>query len=60
MTSDLMTAEEAAEYLNVEVQTLAVWRCHKTYDLPYIKVGRRIRYRKADLDAWIESRRVVN
>ena len=54
----LLTRTEAAEYLNVKPQTLAVW-VHRGVPGPaYVKVGRSVRYRKSDLDAWIESRTV--
>ena len=58
-TNRLLSAEEAAEYLNVRVQTLAVWRSCKRYpDLFYIKVGNAVKYRQSDLDRWLESRTV--
>ena len=52
----LLSDPEAAELLCVTPQTLAVWRCKKRYNLPYIKVGRKVRYREADLLAWLDSR----
>lgn len=57
-TSPLMSAAQAAAYLSVEVATLSVWRCTARYGLPYLKIGRLVRYRKADLDAFLEARRV--
>ena len=42
--------------LGIETSTLAVWRSTKRYALPYIKVGRLIRYRESDVEAFIESR----
>ena len=58
-TAGRMTTVEAAEYLGVRAQTLAVWRCAKRYpELPYIKVGQHVRYRQSDLDKWLESRTV--
>ncbi len=56
--SDLLTREQAAEYLGVTARTLAVWACVKRYDLPYVKVGRLVKYRLADLDAFIARRTV--
>lgn len=53
---DLRTRVQAAEYLGVATQTLAVWASTGRYDLPFIKVGRLAKYRQADLDAWLESR----
>jgi excisionase family DNA binding protein len=57
-TPDRLNEEQAAEYLGVAEQTLQNWRCRKRYNLPYIRVGRLIRYRKVDLDKWLESRLV--
>ncbi len=50
------TPKEAAEYLDVGVDTLSVWRCTGRYGIPFIKVGRLVRYRKSDLDAFLTRR----
>jgi hypothetical protein len=52
----LLTREEAAEFLNIKPQTLAVWHTTRRYKLPVVKVGRSVRYRMADLVRFIESR----
>lgn len=52
----LMTPEEVAEYLGLEVETLNVWRCTKRYNLPYTKIGRLVRYRAEDVEAFVASR----
>jgi excisionase family DNA binding protein len=52
----LMTPAEAAQMLGISVDTLAVWRCKKRYNLPYVKVGRSVKYRETDLLKFIESR----
>jgi hypothetical protein len=44
-----LTEDEAAEFLKIKPQTLAVWRCNRRQNLPYLKIGRLIRYRLADL-----------
>lgn len=58
MMSDdqLLNSKQAADYLGIAVETLNVWRCTKRYDLPYIKVGRLVKYRQSALDAFLESR----
>jgi excisionase family DNA binding protein len=56
--SDLLTREQAAQYLGLKPQTLSVWACTKRYGLPYLKVGSLARYRRSDLDAWLQSRTV--
>jgi predicted DNA-binding transcriptional regulator AlpA len=55
----LLSRKEAAEFLGVRQDTLAVWKCNNTYDLPVVKVGRLARYRYSDLLDFIE-RRTVN
>ena len=40
------------------ILTLADWRC-KGIGPAYIKVGRLVRYRQSDLDAWLQSRVVA-
>jgi excisionase family DNA binding protein len=55
---ELLTREEAAEYLGVKVQTLAIWATTKRYNLPMVKVGRLCKYRREDLDKWLASRTV--
>jgi|GEM_PF-6305131 len=37
--SELLTRREAAAYLGVSEQTLAIWKCTGRYNLPYIKIG---------------------
>lgn len=51
--SELLSRREAAAYLGVAEQTLAVWKCTKRYDLPYVKIGKLVKYRLADLDEFI-------
>lgn len=57
--SDLISAEEAAQFLGVSVGTLSVWRSTKRYSLPFVKVGHLVRYKVCHLKQFIESR-VVN
>ena len=52
----LLTPAEAAVILRVKPHTLAVWRCEKRYDLPYVKSGSRVGYRVCDLEQFIERR----
>jgi excisionase family DNA binding protein len=50
--------DPAAAHLGVEGHTLEVWRSTGRYLIPYIKVGRRVKYRRSALDKWLESRTV--
>ena len=56
----LLTEDETAELLATKPQTLSVWRVTKRYPLPYVKVGRNVRYKLSDVMAFIESRTVGN
>ena len=53
---DLVTPNWVADKLEVTTKTLAVWRCEGRYNLPYIKVGRLVRYRRSDVLAFLASR----
>lgn len=52
--SELLSRRAAAVYLGVSETTLAIWKCSGRYSLPVIKVGRLAKYRRADLDAFLE------
>ncbi len=49
----LLTVEELADYLVVPVATLYQWR-YRREGPPGFRVGRYIRYRRTDVEAWIE------
>ena len=55
--SQYLSRREAATYLGVKEGTLAVWASTRRYDLPFVKVGRLVRYLRSDLDLWLKSRR---
>ena len=50
----LLTRKEAAEVLDCKESTLALWKCTKRYPLPYVKIGKNVRYRLSDLKKFIE------
>ena len=55
-TNQLLTRTEAAEMLGVRPQTLAAWAHHGRYKLPFVKVGRCVRYSREALDQWTQDR----
>ncbi len=55
---ELLPPTDAAAFLGVTVGTMEVWRCVRRYPLPYVKIGRKVMYRRADLLAFIDSRTV--
>lgn len=46
----LLTPQDVAHRLGVSTTTLSSWRSTKRYPLAYVKVGRLIRYRLADVE----------
>ncbi len=56
--SDLLSRKEAAAYLGVTPETLAVWHCTKRYQLAVVKIGRLCKYKRSDLDAFIANRTI--
>lgn len=54
--NDLMGEKEAADFLGVTQGTLQVWRSTGRYAIPFVKVGRLVKYRRSSLQQWIESR----
>ncbi len=53
---ELLDEHAAAAFLDVSPGTLSVWRSTGRYALPFVKIGRKVRYRRADLAEWLESR----
>lgn len=58
--TDLVDETEAADILDVVPGTLQVWRSTGRYSIPFIKVGRKVRYSRTALNAWLESRTRVS
>lgn len=56
--SPLVGRQQAADYLGVNANTLAVWASTKRYQLPFVKIGRLVKYRLVDLDMFIATRTV--
>jgi excisionase family DNA binding protein len=54
--TELLTDAEAAKILHVSAGTLSVWRSTGRYRLPFVKIGRKVFYKRSDIDAWIEKR----
>lgn len=57
----LLTEASAARYLNLSVGLLKASRLTRPRcdGPPYIRVGRAVRYSLADLNAWLDARRVT-
>jgi excisionase family DNA binding protein len=55
MEETFLTTEEVLEYLQVNLRT--VYRLIKAGKIPAVRVGRQWRFRKRDIDAWLDSQR---
>ncbi|HRZ07459.1 MAG TPA: helix-turn-helix domain-containing protein [Candidatus Competibacteraceae bacterium] len=54
-----MDGKNAAAYLGLSIKSLAIMRSLGTGPA-FFKLGGRCFYRRADLDSWVESRRVTS
>jgi excisionase family DNA binding protein len=51
----LLSAQRLADYLEVPLATIYAWR-HRHQGPPGLRIGRHLRFRRTDVDAWIEDR----
>ncbi len=58
-TPPTLRTPDAAAYLNVQPATLEQWRWNGKGPR-FVKLGRAVRYRQADLDAFLEARVFAN
>jgi excisionase family DNA binding protein len=55
VAQEILTAAETAEYLRVPLKTLYAWR-HRGSAPQAFRAGRHLRFRRSDLDSWLEER----
>lgn len=53
-SKEWQSPEEVAEEFGIPVGTVYAWRYKGTGPRGY-KIGRHVRYKRADLDAWLEA-----
>jgi excisionase family DNA binding protein len=56
MAEELLTQKQLADELQVSLRTLERWR-QEGSGPAFIRVGRSPRYRRSDIDAWLERQR---
>lgn len=54
---ELLSSAAAAKLLGVKAATLTNWRWSQAVSIPFVRIGRSIRYRKSDLLDFIEANR---
>lgn len=52
--SDLLSPQQLADYLGVPVRTVYAWNHQGTGPTP-IRVGKHVRYRPSEVDAWLTA-----
>jgi excisionase family DNA binding protein len=55
MEKIFLTISEVSNYLSIKPSTLYAWV--KTGEIPYYRLGKMVRFKKEDIDAWMESHR---
>ena len=50
----LINTEKAAELLSIPAATLTKWRSTGQVKIPFVRIGRQIKYRTTDLKLFIE------
>ena len=50
---ELMTTKQVADYLQLHIITVYQWS--REGKLPTLRLGKTIRFRKSEIDAWIDS-----
>jgi len=53
---EILSKEQTTKYLKISRGSLL--RLMQSRDIPYFKLGRRVLFRKTDIDAWLETKRV--
>jgi predicted site-specific integrase-resolvase len=53
-TDMLINTEKAAELLSIPAATLTKWRSTGQVKIPFVRIGRQIKYRTTDLKLFIE------
>ena len=54
MQGGILTIDQAGAYLSIPKATLYTWRTRRPgFGPPAVKLGGCLRYRRADLDAWV-------
>jgi predicted DNA-binding transcriptional regulator AlpA len=53
-TTELLTQETLAAELKMKPQSLADWR-HRGKGPDYVKLGQLVRYRRSDIDLWLDE-----
>ena len=51
----LLTTPEVADITGNTISTIATWRCTRKVNIPYIKIGKSVRYRLSDVIKFLDD-----
>jgi len=54
---EYLTIHQISKYLNIKTKTL--YNLTASGDIPHYRIGRLIRFKQAEIDVWMEQRKVV-
>lgn len=54
---EYLSIDNVSDYLNIKKKT--IYAMTASMDIPYYRIGRLIRFKKDEIDAWMETRKVV-
>jgi excisionase family DNA binding protein len=57
MTDEFLTSDETSRLMKVPTRTLERWR-YAGSGPRFLRIGRHVRYRRADIDLWLETQAV--
>ena len=52
----LLTEKEVEAEYGINHRTLQAWRVRRSDGIPWVSLGRAVRYRVKDVEAWLESK----
>jgi len=52
----LLSPSQLAENLSISIETVYAWTSQKK--IPYIKIGRLVRFKKDEVNQWLEGQKV--
>jgi excisionase family DNA binding protein len=55
--AELLTPEDVSRITGISLETLSQWRSKKIH-LPYLKIGRLIRYDRRDVEEYLDTCRI--
>ena len=54
--TDWINPSQFEQDYGVKESTQAVWRSTGRYSLPFYKIGRLVRYKRSEVETWLDSR----